>query len=334
VRSAELQPSEDVARAWLVARESADAGEFVIALQHIDRIRNILPPPTTGLDDFRNQLVSRQSLYLDGSAKLLAALDDRRWRDVAQMAEQVLAVAPQCPQARKARGDAWRSVEPATTAPGYQSAAPSASEIVMPPDDVRGAQRRLLLWIDGVGGYLICLTNRVTFGQAIGDAPVDVPLFADVSRMHATLGRDAEGYVIEATRPVMVNGKAQTKVTLQPGDRVTLGQSCQFLFRQPVPVSGSAILDLVSGHRLPFSINTILLMADSLVLGPGAQVHVPLMDRKENLVLYRHKDGIGVRCPGDFTVDGKKCRDRGVLGWQASANGPDFGIAVEPAGRI
>ena len=115
---------------------------------------------------------------------------------------------------------------------------------------------------------------------------------------------------------------------------MTLGQSCQFLFRQPVPVSGSAILDMVSGHRLPYSINTVLLMADSLVLGPGAQVHVPLADRKENLVLFRHKDGIGVKCPGEFVVDGKKYRDRGVLGWQASARGQDFGIAVEPAGRI
>jgi hypothetical protein len=334
VRSAELQPFEDIARAWLLARENADAGEFVVALQNVDRIHKVLPPPTTGLDEFRNQLDARQTIYKEGSAKLLAALDDRRWRDVAQLADQILAIAPQCPEARKAKADAWRGIEPETTAPGYQSASPSTSEIVLPQSDSRGALRRVLLWIDGVGGYLICLTSRVTLGQATGDAPVDVPLFADVSRMHATLSRDAEGYVVEAARPVLVNGRAQTKATLQPNDRVTLGQSCQFLFRQPVPVSGSAVLDLVSGHRLPFSINTVLLMADSLVLGPGAQVHVPLGDRKENLVLFRHKDGLGVRCPGDFVVDGKKCRDRGVLGWQASARGADFGLAVEPAGRI
>src|SRR5260370_23171608 len=63
VRPAELQPFEDIARAWLLSRENADAGEFVVALRSIDRIQKILPPPTTGLDDFRNQLATRQTVY-------------------------------------------------------------------------------------------------------------------------------------------------------------------------------------------------------------------------------------------------------------------------------
>ena len=190
-----------------------------------------------------------------------------------------------------------------------------------------------LLWIDGVGGYLICLSGRVTLGQAVGEAPVDVPLLADVSRMHATISRDQEGYLIEAARPVLVNGTQQTRAPLLPGDRVTLGSSCQFVFRKPVPVSGSANLEMVSGHRLPLSVSAVLLMADSLVLGPGPQAHVP-MERREGIVLYRHKDGLGIRCPGDFTIDGKKCKDKGLLGTQAAAQGPDFALAIEPAGRI
>ncbi len=192
----------------------------------------------------------------------------------------------------------------------------------------------MLLWIDGVGGYLICLTGRITLGQASGEAPVDVPLLADVSRMHATISRDNEGYLIEAARPVLVNGTPQTKAPLLAGDRVTLGASCQFLFQKPVPVSASAKLEMVSGHRLPLSVSAVLLMADSLVLGPGTQTHVPILDRKENIILFRHQDGIGIRCPGDFVVDGKRCKDRSVIGLQASAQGPDFALAIEPAGRI
>ncbi len=123
------------------------------------------------------------------------------------------------------------------------------------------------MWIDGVGGYLVCLGSRLTFGQAILDAHVDVPLVADVSRLHASLTRDAEGYVLEAVRPIQVNGQNLTRTLLQTGDRVTLGASCQFQFRLPVPISTTARLDLVSGHRLPLSVDAILLMADTLVLG-------------------------------------------------------------------
>src|SRR5262249_59757954 len=57
--------------------------------------------------------------------------------------------------------------------------------------------KRFFLWIDGVGAYLVCLGNRVSIGQATGEGPVDVPLFADVSRIHAALTRDTEGYLLE-----------------------------------------------------------------------------------------------------------------------------------------
>jgi len=103
-----------------------------------------------------------------------------------------------------------------------------------------------LLWIDGVGGYLVCLSHRVTLGQASPDSLVDIPLLADVSRHHATLQRDPEGYFLEAIRKVQVNGKATEKVLLKSADRITLASSCQMQFWQPVPVSTSARLDLVS----------------------------------------------------------------------------------------
>ena len=124
---------------------------------------------------------------------------------------------------------------------------------------------------------------------------MDVPLVADVSRLHATLTRDGEGYVLKAVRPLQVNGQPVTRALLRPGDRVTLGTSCQFLFRQPVPVSTTARLDLVSGHRLPLAVDGVLLMADTLVLGPGPQAHVMVPDLKDPVVLFRHKDGLGVR---------------------------------------
>jgi hypothetical protein len=188
------------------------------------------------------------------------------------------------------------------------------------------------LWIDGVGGYLVCLANRITLGQAIPDATVDVPIFADVSRLHATLTRDTEGYLLEAGRPVLVNSRCTEKALLHSGDRVTLGASCQFQFQQPVPISTSARLDLVSGHRLRLAVDGVLLMADTLVLGPGAQVHVPIPDLQQPVILFRTREGLGVRYPGKLAVDGQSCNQRGTLGPTSSVTGEDFSLAIEPVG--
>src|SRR5262249_13188749 len=154
-----------------------------------------------------------------------------------ELAEQVLAVAPNHAEARRARARAWQAVEPVTLPLGAPAAAPKEEQVEASP--------RFLLWIDGVGGYLICLGNRLTFGQATQPG-VDVPLVADVSRIHATLTRDAEGYLLETVRPVQVNGQPVTRALLRPNDRITLGATCQLRFRQPAPVSASAVLEIVS----------------------------------------------------------------------------------------
>jgi hypothetical protein len=192
--------------------------------------------------------------------------------------------------------------------------------------------RRFLLWIDGAGGYLVCLGSRITLGQAAPDAYVDVPLFADVSRTHAALTRDSEGYLLEAVRAVQVNGQPTEKALLQPGDRITLGSCCQFQFRQPVPVSATARLDLVSGHRLPLTVDGVILMADTLVLGPGSQAHVTIPDLQQVVILFRQKGGLGVRCDGNLIVDGQTCRERAVLGPASQVRGDDFAFAVETLG--
>ncbi len=193
--------------------------------------------------------------------------------------------------------------------------------------------KRFLLWVDGVGGYLVCLSPRVTFGQAVGDGPVDVPLFAELSRLHAEVFRDGEGYVLESTRDVLVNGAAVPRSVLKPGDRLTLGPTCQLVFHQPVAISPSARLELASGHRLPLAVDGVLLMAETLILGCGVQVHVQLPDIvNDNVVLFRNKDGLGVRCSGAFRVDGRPCADRADLPLPSVVTSDHFTFAVEPVG--
>jgi hypothetical protein len=323
----EFRPLEDAVKDWVLTQELADRGEFAMAQQMFARVRRTVTAGT-GVERFQTELEERQAKFNTALPPLHEAADQRRWRDVLGLAEQVLAVAPQHTESRKAKARAWQSQEPETIAQRRGGALESTV-----PEEPAAPPKRFLLWIDGVGGYLICLGPRITFGQVAADGSVDVPLLADVSRLHATLTRDAEGYVIESTRPLQLNGQPTGKATLQPGDRVTLGAACQFLFQQPVPVSTSARLELVSGHRLPLSVDGILLMAETLVLGPGPQAHVP-MDVARPVILYRHRDGLGVRYAGEVRVNGRPAPDRQALPPHAAVSGPDFAFAVEPGMRM
>jgi hypothetical protein len=329
VRSPELQVLEEGVRGWLRAHDLAGRGEFAQALDAVDRVRRLLLGPVRVLEEFRTDLGRRQHTFAGLLVRLHEAADNARWGEVVEVAEQVLAAAPQHAEARKARTRAWKAIEPVTVSMAPPAAAESREDALA----CEGLPPRFLLWIDGVGGYLVCLGTRLTFGQASPDAHVDVALVADVSRLHATLGRDAEGYVLEAVRPIQVNGQTVTRALLQPGDRVTLGTSCQFQFWLPVPVSGTARLDLVSGHRLPVALDAVLLMADTLVLGSEAQVHIAVPDLKSPVVLFRHKDGLGVRHNGGLVVNGQKSPGRGVLPQHATVTGDEVAFAIEPLGR-
>jgi len=328
VRSPEVQILEETTRDWLQARELADRGEFALALDAVERVRRRLPDRPKTLEQLAADLEKHRDNFTGLLVRLHEAADAARWREVIELAEQVLALAPHHGEARKARSRAWKAIEPVTVAMPSPVSPTNGDALACD-----GLPTRFMLWIDGVGGYLVCMGGRLTFGQAILDAHVDVPLVADVSRLHASLMRDTEGYVLEAVRPIQVNGQNVTRALLQSGDRVTLGASCQFQFRLPVPISTTARLDLVSGHRLPLAVDVILLMADTLVLGDDAQVHISVPDLKQPLVLFRQKDTLGIRHGGKLCINGHKGGERLLLGDpHATVSGENISFAIEPVG--
>ena len=188
------------------------------------------------------------------------------------------------------------------------------------------------LWIDGVGGYLVCLSHRVTLGQSQIESPVDIALVADVSRHHATIQRDTEGYFLEAVRKVQINGQAIDKTLLRSADRITLGNSCQLQFWQPVPVSTSARLDMVSGHRFAEPVQAVLLMADTLVIGPAAQTHVQVPDMTQSLIIFRNKSSLAVRWEGNLQIDGKTHQERGPLEPRSTLTTDQISLTLERIG--
>jgi hypothetical protein len=358
VRHPDLARLESVAQDWGQAAELVNRGEFLRAVADLDRLRPKLPCPTTGFDRYRGEVEERHTRFRAAVARLYDAAEARLWRDALAAADEVLAVAPEHREAKAIRGKAWLAAVPseekARTVEGVKgnaslagSTLPYAADRSSSPLSSSSSSststsgsaplpKRFLLWVDGVGGYLVCLSNRVTFGQATGEAPVDVPLFADVSRLHAELTRDGEGYVIESGKGVLVNGKAANRSVLAAGDRVTLGATCQFLFHKPVSVSSTARLELTSGHRLPVAVDGVLLMGNEVMLGAGPESHVVLKGVPVPVLIYRSKDGLGVRVPdGRFRIDDRVCHDRAALPLPAVVSADTFTFAVEPvSGRL
>ena len=213
---AEYRPLEDAVKDWLLTMELADRGEFALAMQMFARVQRIVPSGA-GVERFQARLEERQGKFNAALPPLHEAVDQRRWRDVLPLAEAVLAVAPQHAEARTAKSRAWTSQAPETIAVGARRRGSDDGAPRRTPDGA--PPKRFLLWIDGVGGYLICLGPRVTFGQATADGSVDVPLFADVSRLHATRGprrrglRGRIGPAAAGQRPDRDQGDADARAT-------------------------------------------------------------------------------------------------------------------------
>ena len=189
---------------------------------------------------------------------------------------------------------------------------------------------RFLLWVDGVGGYWVCLRDEVVLGQAVS-SKADVPILGDISARHARIRRDGEGYVIEAFREVSVDGRrVEHAALLSHGCRIQLGDAVRLAFRRPHALSATARLDFLSRHRTEPTVDAVLLMADSCVLGPKPHSHVVCRDWTTEVVLYRHEGQLYCRSSGVMEVDGVSVKERGAVTHNSRVVGPHFSLSLEP----
>lgn len=198
------------------------------------------------------------------------------------------------------------------------------------PNQRHVERRRFLLWIDAVGGYLVCLGDSVSLGSAASPQGVDIPILGDLSRRHARIRRDGEGYLLEATGAAEVDGRMVAgAVALVDGSRIRLGGSVQLVFRRPHALSATARLEFASSHRTQPTVDAVLLMADNCVLGPKPFSHVVCPRWRNEVILYRDGDRLFCRTGGDFEVDGKAQHQRSGITWNSRIAGSDFAMSLE-----
>lgn len=269
------------------------------------------------------------------SVELHGALADENWQRALTSADAILELAPDDRQAREARQRAWQAVgmqalETFCPSPRTPRAAATHSNVDsdMASQPTRG--ERLLLWVDAVGGYLVCLDDTITLGQPVPGSEVDVPLLADLSRLQARIRRDGEGYLLDPVRTTRLAGQLITELApLADGALIELGSSVKLRFRQPHALSATARLELASRHRTQPSADGVVLMAESCVLGPGQGCHIVCPDWSREVVIYRQEGELFCRTTGSFTVDGVEARERSAISRSSTVVGPDFSFTLE-----
>ena len=328
VAAAQLAGLKQVAQRIHSAANLVTRGKFAEAELQLE-IAMRLRPDFAEFEQGRLDCRERAKKFGNLTEQLHQAMAAARWSEVVPIADQLLQLAPESTLAKEARKKAWAKVG-AKFVDSRQVPGSWASENDL--GEVNG--ERFLLWVDGVGGYLVSLAGEVVIGQAAPGNRVDIPILADISRRHAKIRRAGEGYTIEPLHVLRLNGKAiQTKAILSDGDELELGSGVRFRFRRPHALSASARLDLISRHRTQPYADSILLMAESCVLGPRWQNHVVCPEWEADVVLYRQDDELYCRAMDAIEIDGELCDGRGRLNSNSHVAGSDFSMSLEELDR-
>lgn len=188
-----------------------------------------------------------------------------------------------------------------------------------------------MLWVDGLGGYLVTLADEITIGLPApvgGDAP-DLAILADLSRRHARLERTGGRYVLMPYGEAAVEGrKIEGPTILEDGARFSLGEVL-FALRRPHALSASAVLTIESGHRSVPAADAVLLMAESCVLGAKPHSHLRNTAWQDEAILFRSGDGLLCRSSGTLVVNGEPTDGPAKLSPGIRVEGQDFTLCVE-----
>lgn len=355
----------EVASQMLSAQRLSRQGEFSQAEEILASAGRLAPHLTT-LEEMRKACAIKASEVRKLSDALHQALVASEWREALAKAEGILQMCPDHEPARDARRRAWAAAgmkmpaaqtsaartAPAEHKPPWRGLAawreqarrrreqaevadmnqsPTPNDQLSPSAEaMQLANSRFLLWVDGVGGYLVCQGKEILLGQPIRSEHVDVPILADISSRHARIRRDGEHYLLDPLRPARIDGvNVQGASILKDGNIIELGQGVRIRFRRTHPLSASAKLEFVSHHRTQPTADAVLLLAESLVLGPSENCHVHCTQWNRELVLFLQSGGLHCRTQGRFEVDGALVSERSRLTGSSRVVGEDFSLSLE-----
>ena len=189
---------------------------------------------------------------------------------------------------------------------------------------------KFLVWVDGVGGYLVCAEAEHQLGQAIADTDVSIPLRGDLDRKHATIQSVDGNHVLKPLGQVHVDQRLiEQPVVLNSGQVFRMGDLVAMKYRKPHPFSGTAVLEFESRHRtFPWS-DAVLLAGDTIVMGPARRNHIVCPKWTEEVVLFRRLGKWYCKSKTQIQVDGTTNTPDTVLSRNSHLDSQEFSFSIE-----
>jgi hypothetical protein len=331
------------------AKDRSHAGEFSVACELLDRATRLLP---TEKDPLATEIAARQKQLTQNSEKLRplstalhAAVCTENWPEVLTRADALLELAAAYPPALEARRRAWQAVGMKAPAKHSPPLTPerrrqrpvfattiawrkNGADDTMTTEQQRG--KRLIAWIDEVGGFLVCLGNEVVIGQPTPGSEIDIPIRADLSRRHATIRREGENYILTPIHTAKVDGQTVVGPTLlRDKSLVELGESLKLRFTKPHTLSATAVLKIESKHKTEPAVDAIVLMSESCVLGPRPHSHIGCPGWADDLVLFRRGDDVQFRSKEILEINDHPGCTSGTITANCRLAGEEFALSFE-----
>ena len=145
------------------------------------------------------------------------------------------------------------------------------------PAESRQPGTRFLLWLEGMGTYLILFSNKYSLGRIGSSLNPDIPLFGTRSGKVAEIFLAGEAHVlVDRSGEIKVNGTNVIERILRPGDVIAAGGSA-FRYSMPSPWDGTGVLKCEGPSSLPGRARWVFLLDRFIMIGraPGAHLQVP-----------------------------------------------------------
>jgi hypothetical protein len=345
---------KEVARLMQEAKQNAARGHFNEALDLVQTAETLLPAEHTAevasqLRSRTQQLAEQSEQFRQLNQALHQALANQDFSQVLAKADQMLSLAPASSIAQDARRKAWDAVGMKTTQAhrreparhvfarshdhrngSARSTHASAGSIKVDTVTERAPAERWLLWVDGIGGFLIIHGEEIAIGQPAGQAHVDLPIQADISRRHAVVRRDGGAYVLDGVQETHVDGRLiDGPLVLADNNLIVLGDNVKLRFRKPHALSATARLEIESNHKTQPRADGVILMADTLVLGPKSHSHIRCREWANDVILFRRGEGLCMRTTGKLHIDGEAFLQHGPIAVGSQVEGEDFSLSLE-----
>lgn len=197
-------------------------------------------------------------------------------------------------------------------------------------NDAPKADSSRILWVDGVGGFLLVDREEVVIGQATASSKADVAIVGDLSRQAAAIRRTESDYLLQPLQPTQVDGiSIDRPLLLSEKATIQLGQRVQLEFSKPSPLSATACLKLTSMNRFKPNVDGILLLADSCIVGPNPGSHVACPSWGKELLLFRNGEDWYFRTLDEVLVNGAPDQGQILVKPGLRMQGEDFSLSIE-----